>query len=91
MKFIIYILITIIISLINIFIGIVIISALGLFDFSIISAAILFCSFILSIRFTKIMYKKVLLTLFYGPIIFYIIFKLSIIIIEFFNKFNPPC
>jgi hypothetical protein len=39
----------------------------------------------------KLLLKKAVLASLYLPSIIYIVYKLTIFLIEFFDKFNPPC
>ena len=90
MPFIIYALAVILISLVSIIAGNAIVFAENILNATIITIAIAICLFILLIKLIKILLKKFVLTIIYFPVLLLITTKLSIIIIDYFDKQNPP-
>ena len=90
MPFIIYALAVILISLVSIIAGNAIVFAENILNATIITIAITICLFILLIKLIKILLKKFVLTIIYFPVLLLITTKLSIIIIDYFDKQNPP-
>ena len=90
MPFIIYVLTIILVSLISIVVGNVIVFADNVINVTICMIAVTICIFILLGYLLRSLFKKFILISIYFPIIFYFLMKLSIIIIEYFDKQNPP-
>jgi hypothetical protein len=90
MPFIIYVLTIILVSLISIIIGNIIVFVDNIIHATIILTAVTICIFILLGYIVNSLMKKFILISIYFPIIFFNIVKLSIIVIEYFDKQNPP-
>ena len=85
-MFIFYTLYIIIISLFSILGGLTVAGAMYLYIFTLVSLLLLISAF----TATKYLFKKILLGSLYIPIMIYVIFKFSIFLTEYFDKFNPP-
>jgi len=90
MKFIFYIIYAILISLINISWGNAVVFAINVFYFGIFLIALTICLLVFILQLTKVFLKKLLLAVIYLPTIIYLLFKASVFLTEFFDKFSPP-
>ena len=91
MTFIFYIIYIILISLISILWGLTVAGAIYLYFFTLVSLTLLLIALVYGIEATKYLLKKILLASMYLPIFIYFMFKVSIFLTDFFDKFPPPC
>lgn len=91
MKFILYIIYVIILSLLNIVWGNAVSFAISCFYFTIFILSLLLSCILYGLSLTKLLFFKAILTTIYLPIIIYGLFKLSVFLTDYFDKFNPPC
>ena len=90
MKFILYIIYAILISLVNISWGNAVAFVLNVFYLIIFLIILTICLLIFLTELTKVFFKKLLLALLYLPTIIYLLFKASVFLTDFFDKFQPP-
>jgi hypothetical protein len=90
MTFLFYVIYVILISWLSIIVGNIIVFIINLFFLGLFTAALIICSLVYGTHLAKVFFKKCILASLYLPIIIYIIFKLSIFFIDFFDKFNTP-
>lgn len=65
--------------------------AIGILYLCFFTLTLLIITIIYGTALAKIIFNRIILASLYLPIIIYIAFKLTIFLIEFFDKFNPPC
>jgi hypothetical protein len=90
MTFLFYVIYVILISWLSIIIGNIIVFIINLFFLGFFILALIICSLVYGTHLAKVLFKKCILVSLYFPIIIYTIFKLSIFLIDFFDKFNTP-
>lgn len=91
MNFILYVIIVIVISLVNIIVENTIMFTITVTVATLLTIAFSIQALKAGAKFIKYLSGKFLLASIYLPIIIYLIFKLSIFLIDYFDKFNPPC
>ena len=90
MTFLFYVIYIILLSWVSIIVGNTIVFIINLLFLGLFILSLIICCLVYGTHLAKLLFKKIILASLYFPTIIYLIFKFSIFLIEFFDKFNTP-